>query len=409
MLRKFLQNCDGNVALIVSIAAIPILIGIGAAIDFAQLTSHKSNLQDALDGAVLTAAAIDNKTEDERALMGNLFLTQNTKKLCVDEADFFFEGDMVTANASCTIDNALLGRSDLTKNTISVSAMAQRSSSSGGNAMCVIALDLFEKKTLLASGGTTLNANQCSVQVNSGNTKAVVLSGGSTLNSSENCIVGGVEQGLSNMSPQPTVDCEPIDDPFASATKPVVGACNHVDFNENSDTTLYPGVYCGGMRVSNNTFTFMPGLYIIKNGTFESTGGATLQGDGVTFFLTGTAEEAGIVWSGGGAYDFSASKNGPLAGFVVYLDPNALKDDKSVISGGGDVRYEGAFYFPKQTLLISGGGSVATPSPFTAYVANVIKYTGGSSLNIRIDPDATSVPIPQGFYKNTTQEARLIR
>ena len=164
------------------------------------------------------------------------------------------------------------------------------------------------------------------------------------------------------------------------------------------------------MRVSNDHFVFEPGLYVIKDGTFESTGGATLEGEGVTFYLTGRNEEAGITWGGGGIYNFTAMKTGPLAGFIVYLDPDAEKDDKSVISGGGDTFYEGAFYFPGQELLISGGGTVTTPSPFTAYVADIIQYTGGSSLSIGIDEAATSVPVPDGFFKNgrAVGYARLI-
>ena len=94
---------------------------------------------------------------------------------------------------------------------------------------------------------------------------------------------------------------------------------------------------------------------------------------------------------------------------MVYLDPNAAKEDKSSITGGGEVYFEGAFYFPDQTLLMSGGGEVTTPSPFTAYVANKVEFTGGSSLTIGIDPSATSVPIPNGLYRNDATIVRLVR
>jgi hypothetical protein len=209
------------------------------------------------------------------------------------------------------------------------------------------------------------------------------------------------------MTPRPDAYCDPVDDPFASIAKPKVGACDEIAFNANTDTTLKPGVYCGGMRVSNATFTFEPGLYVIVDGTFESTGGATLQGDGVSFFLTGAKAEAGLVWSGGGSYHFTAMRTGPLAGFIVYLDPGALKDDRSHVSGGGDIFYEGAFYFPGQTLLISGGGTVTSPSPFTAYVADIIEYTGGGTLRIGADASKSSVPIPAGLYAAGAGPVRL--
>ena len=129
----------------------------------------------------------------------------------------------------------------------------------------------------------------------------------------------------------------------------------------DSATTLWPGVYCGGLELKNEAFTLNPGLYIIKDGEFKSSGGAQISGTGVTFFLTGN--DIGVTWSGGGEYQFSAMTTGELAGFVIYLDPDGVPKSKSHISGGGDTTYEGVLYFPNQKLEISGTGSVTTPSP----------------------------------------------
>ncbi|WP_245408467.1 hypothetical protein, partial [Zhengella mangrovi] len=85
------------------------------------------------------------------------------------------------------------------------------------------------------------------------------------------------------------------------------------------------------------------------------------------------------------------------------------KASKSVVSGGGDIYYEGAFYFPGQKLTISGGGTVTSPSPFTSYVADIIEYTGGGNLSIGADPSASSVPIPAGLFEGgNVQQVRLI-
>jgi len=386
-----------------------VLVGVG--LDSYRLNNTKSDVQNAIDSAVLAVANRSDLEEDKRTSVGNDYLRVNSQNPCNNDATFKYGTSEVTGTVQCEIPTVLLGLVGINSINIEASATATIASSTSNDGIrCVIALDPSYKKTLLASGGTRLNANQCDVHVNSSNPEAVVLSGGSTLHSAENCVVGGVKQGLVNMIPQPPAHCDPINDPFASLQKPTVGACDHYDFNESRDMILNPGVYCGGMRVSNDNFFFNPGVYIIKNGNFKSTGGATLRGNGVTFFLTGTDEDAGIVWSGGGSYNFTASNVGPLAGFLVYLDPEAAKEDKSSVTGGGDVKYEGAFYFPDQTLLISGGGSVTTPSPFTAYVANIIEYTGGSSLNIDFNASATTVTIPEGFYKTSdTGDVRLIK
>ena len=59
MLRSataFRTNKNGAVAIIYAIAIIPIMAGVGAAVDMSNMSKHKSNLQNALDAAVLSGA-----------------------------------------------------------------------------------------------------------------------------------------------------------------------------------------------------------------------------------------------------------------------------------------------------------------------------------------------------------------
>jgi hypothetical protein len=231
-------------------------------------------------------------------------------------------------------------------------------------------------------------------------TKAVNLSGGSSITSGKNCFVGGVQQGITEVNPAPEPGCGQINDPFASLPKPPVGGCDYNNYSRNTPGLVPKGTYCGGLTLQNVAFTFEEGVYIIKDGPFVTTGGAQLtsHANGTTFFLTGNG--AGVTWSGGGSYHLVATKTGPLAGFAVYLDPNANRQAKSHVSGGGATYYEGVLYFPNQKLEVSGGGVVATPSPFTAFVANNFLFSGGGQLNINVDKDATTVPIPSGLYQD---------
>lgn len=407
MFESFWRDLRGNFTILSSIVFASLTFGVGMAVNLADINMRKSDFQEALDSAVLAAASRPDLDTSARIALAEKMVGSNSLNECVDfNTGFKIENGVVYGNLFCqqvTLFNKIVNPG-FTKIYVNAAAEVLQ-----GNPMCVLSLNLSEKKGLLASGGSNIVANDCSVHVNSASTEAVVFSGGSTLSSDSNCFVGKVKQGLDKMTPPPEASCQPVSDPFKSIMKPAVGACDYVNFNQNTDTTMYPGTYCGGMRVSNAKFTFQPGLYIIDNGTFESTGGATLIGDGVTFFLTGKSAQAGIVWSGGGTYRFTAMKTGTLAGFIVYLDPDAYKDDTSVVSGGGDIYYEGAFYFPSQTLLISGGGTVNSPSPFTAYVADRIEYTGGGTLSIGADPSAASVPIPAGLYGGAgVRQVRLV-
>ena len=50
---RFLENSGANVAVIFAVALVPIMSGIGAAVDFSQAGSVKAALQSALDAAAL--------------------------------------------------------------------------------------------------------------------------------------------------------------------------------------------------------------------------------------------------------------------------------------------------------------------------------------------------------------------
>jgi len=64
-LRSFAKNKNGAIAIIFALAAIPIILSIGAAIDFARVYVAKAQLGEALDKAALAVAVSTNKTDAE--------------------------------------------------------------------------------------------------------------------------------------------------------------------------------------------------------------------------------------------------------------------------------------------------------------------------------------------------------
>jgi len=189
-------------------------------------------------------------------------------------------------------------------------------------------------------------------------------------------------------------------------TKPTVGACNHTNYSAATGETLQPGVYCGGLNISSKTVSFAPGLYIIKDGDLNASGSSRLTGTGVSFFLTGNG--AGITTSGGSTYHLVAMSTGPLAGFLFYLDPSATLANKSVLSGGSKIYFEGVIYLGKQLLELSGGSAGYTSAPFTAYIADKYILSSSSALNINSDPSKTSLPIPSALLGSKGSNLRLV-
>ena len=194
-------------------------------------------------------------------------------------------------------------------------------------AMCMIALDANGTKS--TGNSDAINASNCLVQVNSNNNDAVDMSGSTTIKTAENCFVGKLHTySPSSVSPAADATCNVLVDPFAGLAKPTIGACDYNKYKAPNNSTLSPGVYCGGLTISSTTVTFAPGLYIIKDGDLNASGTSTMTGNGVTFFLTGNG--AGVTSSGGSSWHLVAAgnqsypctdgKTGCLAGFVFYLD-----------------------------------------------------------------------------------------
>lgn len=403
-LHQMSECRGGSVAIVFALCAVLLIFAAGAALDYAAAASSRASLQEALDAAALAALRDTTADVGERIRDAEKMFAANYRSPCAAPVVSNVSAVSATVTADCPRETALLRVVGIRTLDVSGSATARRSAG-GGMPLCLLALDPSMSRAVEGSGGTEWVANDCVVHVNSSNVGAVNLSGGSSIDSGRNCFVGGVSQGYSNIRPAPEASCSPFADPFAGLTRPSVGPCDYTNFSANTPTTLSPGVYCGGLTLQNSVFTLNPGLYVIKDGAFVSTGGDAISGTGVTFFLTGAG--VGLNWSGGGTYNFRAMTTGPLAGFVVYSDPDAVVTAKSVMSGGGATRYEGVLYFPNQKVEISGSGSTAAPSPFTAFVAKNFLFSGGSQLRINFDRDATAVPVPNGLYASAGQ-ARIV-
>ena len=57
-MRRFLSNCKGNVAVLFAFAIVPVIGGMGAAIDYSMANSYRTDMQKALDSTALALSKI---------------------------------------------------------------------------------------------------------------------------------------------------------------------------------------------------------------------------------------------------------------------------------------------------------------------------------------------------------------
>jgi hypothetical protein len=249
---------------------------------------------------------------------------------------------------------------------------------------CLYVLDPSAQHAFVASNGATVNMN-CGLEVNSSNAAAASVTGAATVTASSATVVGGaVVSNGGVITPSFTAGVAATTDPFASLPSPSVGACTQTNYNPGYGSwTLNPGVYCGGITISNgSTAVFNPGTYIINGGGIQFIGGSTITGSGVMFYLTGTNSNYGSVnMSNGVSVTLSAETSGSYLGVLFYQDRSITSANNSTFIGGSTEALTGTLYFPTTGVTFSNGSSGGGN---TAVVADTVNFSGGA--NIKYDP-----------------------
>jgi hypothetical protein len=275
----------------------------------------------------------------------------------------------------------------------------------GGPTPCLLSLDPDDSDAGKVNNGSVITDN-CSMHVNSDDPGALDVASGGMVHAEEICVHGGADvQGSTSV--EPTTGCDPVLDPLAGMTPPLVGPCWKIDEAYDTGThDLEPGVYCGGIHISGDAqVELLPGTYVIQDGKFNLSGGsATVVGDGVTLYFTGPSAVLDI--SGQGGVNLSAQTSGDYAGILFYGDPNAPPSTKHGVSGGSNMTYEGTMYFPTAELNVTGNGAGSTDASYTMAIARLLKFSGNGTLQFNFSPDG-SVPLPGGL--KSRQSARLVQ
>lgn len=196
-------------------------------------------------------------------------------------------------------------------------------------------------------------------------------------------VAGSILAG--STSPAPSFAALAQNDPFAYETAPTFSACGapaatYVNRSITSTTTLSPGTYCGGIKINSATVTFNPGLYIVTGG-MSWTNGSTINGTGVTFYLT---------TGGGSTYaNFNISNStvtlsaptsttgGGITGIVVFVDRNwSNQGNQGVVLTSSYVTTNGIWYV--LNTGISNTNSTLRGTTYLGLVIDNIKTSGAT-------------------------------
>jgi Flp pilus assembly protein TadG len=102
-ISRYLNASGGSMSVMMAIAAVPLLLATGAAIDLARFNSAQTKVQAALDAASLSAAALKDATDEVRIEMGEKTFAANVSYSGIEniytKADFAVVEGKVVSNA----------------------------------------------------------------------------------------------------------------------------------------------------------------------------------------------------------------------------------------------------------------------------------------------------------------------
>jgi hypothetical protein len=291
---------------------------------------------------------------------------------------------------------------------VSVSATARMTS---GMPLCLLALEPMAQGAVTLFENARLTAPGCIVNTNSVSFKSIISMDDAVLKAGFICTAGGkFKTKNTNFSPEPMTDCPAMPDPLSARQAPNEIGCNHLlKVVSGTVTTLQPGVYCGGLRVTNGAeVTLRPGNYIFQTGPLIVDGGATLKGTGVSIIMRGIA--ANLNFMTDRTISLAAPTSGPLAGILIHDDPlglpapdllkirprlnPALREHK-ILSDNARMLL-GTIYMPKARLIIDATTPVADKSAYTVLVVQQLDLYAGPDLYLNTDYQNSKVPVPQG-------------
>ena len=413
-LRRFAADECGAVAVLAAILFPLVLGGLGLGIETGYWYMTQRKLQHAADLSAHAAGARlrAGDTEDEiRAaalvvatasgyLPGSGTITVNTPPL-----SGAYAGDEDSVEVILSETRTRWFTSVFTTGPVTIGARAV-THIEGGSVACVLALSPTADGALTVSGSTQVALEGCDVASNSVSSTSFYMSGSSaalTTGCAHAVGQASVTSGLSltNCS-NVQVNAPVVRDPYRDVGEPAVtGTCHNRNVGSpTGSTTLTPteshpsGVpamrFCNGLNVK-GAVTFMPGLYIIEDGSLTVNGGdvnatsaAALAGDGVTFYLT---DGTNLKLNGNLTLDLSAPTSGPYSGILFFGERDAT-GVSHVINGDAGTTLQGAIYTPASAIEFKGSSS--TSNGCTQVVASEVTLTGDSTLKSECDSAGTS-------------------
>jgi hypothetical protein len=395
-LKRFESNVSGSSGVLFALA-FPVLIGaavMGTEVGYWAF-KHRA-MQGATDAAALSAVAsgyLDNSaTQQAEAITAARGFAAGINGVLLQvhapPQTGAYAGRAGAVEVRIQQPKSPMIASFLSRETVTLRARSIAIRKPGG--ACVLALNPAARGAITVQGTAIVTLKGCDALANSADSKALEVGGSAALNVNAASAVGGID-GVSKITAAngTFTGVAPLADPYANRFYPPYSGCTQT--YSGGSTTLYPGVYCGGLSITSSSRVFLnPGIYYLDGGPLKMTGTSTLEGTGVTLVFTSSTgvNYAGASISGDSSVNLKAPTSGPTQGIVIFGDRSMTLDTPFKETGSGAQNWGGTIYIPRGALTYAGGAAAATGC--TQIIADTVIFTGNSSLALNCEGYGTT-------------------
>jgi Flp pilus assembly protein TadG len=395
--REFAGAERGNVAMIFALALIPIMTGVGAAIDYSRANAVKSSMQAALDAALMAGAKDGSSSWTNVA--SNTFNGILASKPLSDLTSSFVstEATSYSGSATTSVPTSTLGIVRIYS--LAVSASATAVAAEGDNS-CILTLDHGQPTShvsLTLNGAPVINLSGCSIRSNTS----------LDCNGHDGNVTKSYAAGTASACGTPKSNAVIVPDTYTSLATNITSVCG----GARPGVTWNPGTLpvgagiktvsqagyteyhiCGDLTLSGNGSLTgsSPGsdvVIVIENGSLVVDDKSSINTARTAIVMTGNNSwPAKVDFPNGNGKSASLSLSPPTSaanpwqGVALYLDPKLTANVNNSWGPGADFDADGLVYLGNSNVVTDGNTSSAN-SRCTKFVMNSFTTNGSVKLD----------------------------
>jgi len=400
LLSAFRREERGQVAVILSLAVLPMVGLVGAAVDYSRASNARAHLQGAMDAAVL-AGASDGSSKWQTVALSTFDADLRPSDIAVATPSFTLDGSTYKGSVSATMPTKLIKTLGLNSIALSVSSVVDGRVAAADNS-CILTLDHGSSSSHLSmtfNGAPNIDLNGCSLRSNTS----------MTCNGFNTGATASIAAGSASSCSNPKPGAASVPDIYASLASNISRRCGmsmpglmwtagtppsggavfkstvggHTQYNICGDLTLSGNGALTGDSPSTDT------VIIVENGSLNIADGSNVSAKRTTIVITGDNSAASAVNFLTSTLSLSPSVDpiNPWRGVSLYQDPAVTNGVDDSWGPGTTFNIDGVVYLPNANVTISGN-SASNVSNCSKLVANTVTTNG--SVNLRFSQTGCS-------------------